>query len=265
MTSTIFGLDRPGASRTGAVPDTASAPAPERERLLEALAHQQRVAQGGLAVAGLCHDLGSRFTALLGDIYLALQDDDPAQWRNALILAQSMATEMGDTTRAFLSFVQRTARRREAAFLVGHSVEQAVQMMKPLAKRHRVELSVSGASGEWVRGEGRLLVQILVNLISNAVQASPGNARVEVRISDPEPGVVRVEVADDGPGLPPRFRDRIYRSLASAGGSYQGLGLFAVGQLSRELGSQVQLETGSAGTTFVLDLATCEPPTLELG
>lgn len=59
-----------------------------------------------------------------------------------------------------------------------------------------------------------LLDRVLANLISNAIYHTPDRSRIEVRVQ-PGDTFVRIEVADDGPGIPAEFRSRLFKKFAS--------------------------------------------------
>jgi signal transduction histidine kinase len=71
------------------------------------------------------------------------------------------------------------------------------------------------------------LRQVVVNLVDNAIRHSPAGARVSVNASAAQPTGLRLEVCDEGPGIPPAERERVFqrftRGATSAGGT--GLGL----------------------------------------
>jgi two-component system OmpR family sensor kinase len=112
-----------------------------------------------------------------------------------------------------------------------------------------------------VVGDEARLRQVVGNLVSNALNHTPGTAsitvRLDVRPDDPQPCVV-LEVSDTGPGLAPADAERIFerfyraeqsRSRTNGGGA--GLGLSIVDSLTAAHGGSVELETAEgAGATF---------------
>lgn len=122
-----------------------------------------------------------------------------------------------------------------------------------------------GVSGT-VRGIPGLLSQVFVNLFLNASQAmemSHVGGEVRVRISS-EDGDVVVRVHDDGPGIPPEIRDRIFEPFLSTkpAGKGTGLGLSISREIAERHGGRLTVECGDGpGTTFVLRLPS--PPAEE--
>ncbi|HWJ69400.1 MAG TPA: HAMP domain-containing sensor histidine kinase [Sphingobium sp.] len=106
-------------------------------------------------------------------------------------------------------------------------------------------------------GEERRVLQILVNLIGNAVRYSPPESRVWVLV-DEEHGRARAIVADQGAGIDPGDHQRIFERferLGRSGDSGSGLGLYISRRLARAMGGNVTLESAPGqGARFTLDL-----------
>jgi two-component system sensor histidine kinase TctE len=105
----------------------------------------------------------------------------------------------------------------------------------------------------WVQGSAFLLREMLNNLLDNAIRYSPAGGRVTVRVLREErDAVLRVE--DNGPGIPPDQRERVferfYRVLGSATDGC-GLGLAIVRDIARGHGATVALDAGTDGSGTV--------------
>ena len=100
-----------------------------------------------------------------------------------------------------------------------------------------------------VRGNVRLLEDLLGNLVDNAIHYTPRDGHVTVRVGLRE-GRPCLEVEDDGPGIPEdqrgRVRERFYRIPGSTGHGC-GLGLAIVSEIAEAHGAQFTLESGAAG------------------
>jgi two-component system sensor histidine kinase QseC len=99
---------------------------------------------------------------------------------------------------------------------------------------------------------------VLHNLLDNALRYVPAGGRIEVALRRLDAGL-ELRVADDGPGLPPEWRERAFDRFWRAPGqqvSGSGLGLAIVQQAARRLGGRVRIEDGLAGRgiAFVLSL-----------
>jgi len=101
------------------------------------------------------------------------------------------------------------------------------------------------------------IYRVLVNLFRNAVEA--GARRIEVTVEG-ENGGTRLVVADDGPGLPAKVQENLFRPFTGSGRrGGTGLGLAIARDLVRAHGGDLFLRsTGEHGTVFVLGLATAD-------
>ena len=94
------------------------------------------------------------------------------------------------------------------------------------------------------------LVQVFLNLILNAIDATAKNGRIEIRAAA-ERGGIRVEVRDDGPGIPPEQAARLFQPYFTTKKHGTGLGLFVTRQLVADHGGDVAFDsTRGEGTVF---------------
>jgi two-component system, OmpR family, sensor histidine kinase TctE len=117
------------------------------------------------------------------------------------------------------------------------------------ADRRRIDLGVHRQSA-CVTGDGTLLRELLANLMDNALKYASTGGRVSLHCTA-HAGEVLMTVEDDGPGIAPQERARVftrfYRTPGSAG-SGVGLGLAIVQEIVRAHRGRLEFETPSAGT-----------------
>lgn len=123
-----------------------------------------------------------------------------------------------------------------------------------------VSLELAQGADAPISGDADRLVQVVVNLLSNAAKFSPSGGRVEVSVV-PEARIARLSVRDHGPGIPEAFRARIFTKFAQADGSDTrqrggtGLGLAIAREIAERHGGRLWFEsTPGEGATFHLDL-----------
>lgn len=104
----------------------------------------------------------------------------------------------------------------------------AHEAIEGLAHERSVELSVEVPEGLLVVADGKALEQVLLNLVENAVKYTPSGGSVQVRVVESDDSI-RLEVRDDGPGIPAEHRDRVferfYRVDAGRSSDMGGTGL----------------------------------------
>jgi len=133
---------------------------------------------------------------------------------------------------------------------------EAVVMVEPTAEERSVALELENANPMFASGQERAVIQILVNLIGNAVRHSPEGGTVNLAFAS-TPGTASVIVADEGPGIDPADQQRIFerfeRADARQGGT--GLGLAISRRLARSMGGDVSVDSEpGTGARFTLTL-----------
>jgi len=129
------------------------------------------------------------------------------------------------------------------------------------AKQQMIKLNTKG-DRIVVLADPTLVVQVLENLISNAVKYSPLEKTIQVGLTATE-DKVRCEVQDEGPGLTPEDQQRLFGKFArlsakpTGGEPSVGLGLSIVKKMAESMGGQVSCESElGKGATFAVELPT---------
>jgi signal transduction histidine kinase len=143
----------------------------------------------------------------------------------------------------------RRARDRARAVDVGALLAQQALAWQGFARSRGASLRVAAESGLVVRGDAIRLAQALGNLIANAIEH--GGQRIELRASAAGERV-RVEVRDDGPGLPAPVPSLIRR--ARGGRGRRGRGLAITADVAARHGGRLASAPAPAGARLVLDL-----------
>ncbi|HEX5044161.1 MAG TPA: ATP-binding protein [Candidatus Polarisedimenticolaceae bacterium] len=105
-------------------------------------------------------------------------------------------------------------------------------------------------------GDGEQLRRALINLVDNAVAAMGGEGRIGISVrAGEEPGALRLEVADSGPGIAPRDRDKLFVPYFSTKARGTGLGLAIVQRVVSDHRGTIRVEDNEPrGARFVIDL-----------
>jgi two-component system sensor histidine kinase CreC len=211
-------------------------------------------------VADLSHELKNPVAAIRASAEVLTEgaaDEAETARRFALRIRES-ADKLQALTQDLLSLARLEARGIEAREKVdlGTLAREAVDAQGPtaLARSVRIELRADGAAP--VRGDPTWLRRALENLLGNAVQHSPSGGRVLVQIAA-EPQRFTATVRDEGTGVDPAIRDRLFQRFATTrhgeGGS--GLGLAIVRAVAELHGGRADLrETSASGSVFALSL-----------
>lgn len=138
--------------------------------------------------------------------------------------------------------------------------QRSVEGVSGYAADLGVNLTLSEGEPVAIRGDADRLIQVVTNLLSNALKFSPRGSEVRITV-DPETRIARLSVVDEGPGIPDAFRARIFSKFAQADGSDTrakggtGLGLAIAREIAERHGGRLWFESAEGhGATFHLDL-----------
>jgi len=144
---------------------------------------------------------------------------------------------------------------RDRVDLVALATE-AIGLLEPAARAKGVTIVSEPSRTVPAHGDSRGVIQILVNLLGNAVRHSPEGSTVTITF-DRLDGFARAHVADQGPGIDPEDQQRIFERFERAKGTQggTGLGLTIARRLANSMGGDVSLESEPGnGARFTLSL-----------
>jgi signal transduction histidine kinase len=174
--------------------------------------------------------------------YAAYAGDIAAAGRHLLSVIRSMTEQEAEE-----------AARVDLAKLAG----EAVQLVQPRATEQSVAIELVGAEKRvMAAGESRGTVQILVNLLGNAIRHSPTGGNVAL-IIERRGESVAATVADEGPGIAKADQQRIFERYERVGDAPGGIGLgLAISRrLARSMGGDIELQSAlGEGARFTLVL-----------
>ncbi len=211
---------------------------------------------------GVAHDLRTPLTNIGGRLELIRRDradaDAVAEHVDAAEGAQSQLMRIFD---ALLRLGEVKAGRRKAAFAkvdLSGLVGDITEAYEPVFTDAHKTFSVDVDEGISLQGDRELLEQMVANLLENAAEHSRDAAQVTASLSRSDAGIV-LRIADDGPGISPVDRDRIFdrffRADASRSTPGNGLGLSLVQAIAELHGAQVSLDPNAKGAAFVICFA----------
>lgn len=162
-----------------------------------------------------------------------------------------------DELSSFARPAQGLAVRRVAPAALAADV---LALHEGLAAQREIDLRLeTGATGEVV-ADPRKLTQVLVNLIQNALDAVPARGRVVLRVAPRESGGVTFTIDDDGPGLAPEMRERLFVPGATTKAAGNGLGLRIARAIAQQHGGTLTIgDAPGGGCRAMFDLPTTPP------
>jgi signal transduction histidine kinase len=228
----------------------------ERAELASALARGDRLASVGVMSAQVAHEINNPLTTVLGYAKLLLEDKPEGHVdRNALELIADEADRMKKIIGTLLEYAR--APRPSEPTLGGAGVGTALpemvlrhvgELVAPQLRRTGTKLATIVDAKAPIAIEAHALQQVLVNLVQNAAQA--GAAKIEMRAM-PAPGGVAtvIAVTDDGPGIAPADRTKIFDPFytTKAPGTGTGLGLAVCKHLVATAAGSIEVGDAKGG------------------
>lgn len=243
------------AERFGTVVDRLE----EQDRQLEAA---RRLAQLGEVSATIAHDVNNPLGVVVlnaGFLVRRLESGQlPEECHREvrrLWIAARRATMM---VQRFLQIARWTNRPTLAAQRFVHVpalVEETVELLEERSRKAAVRIVISAAEDlDPVLCDEQGLMQVVMNLITNALDASPPGATVDVRVEVGAAGLV-LTVSDQGPGMPPDVAARATEPFFTTKETGSGLGLAICDQVVRSHGGTLNAHsTAEHGTCFRVEL-----------
>jgi signal transduction histidine kinase len=236
----------------------------ELRRAQADLVAQAKMASLGQLVAGVAHELNNPVNFLCGATFaieekLGAAEGAPApevltQVRKLAGVARVGGERVADIVENLRQFSGHGAKPRGPVDLA-ESVRLTLALLEPRVRESGTRVDVDLASSVTVSGNLGELNQVLMNLLTNALQAAPGG-HVCIR-GGRENGDTWIEVADDGSGIPDDVLPRIFEPFFTTRepGQGTGLGLSISDAIARTHGGRIDVRsTPGAGATFRLVL-----------
>jgi signal transduction histidine kinase len=140
----------------------------------------------------------------------------------------------------------------------------AVRGVVALHSSSGVQIDMQATTCPELNADRDQLVQVLTNLLQNAIHAAKSSAAPHVWVTMAAAGdLLTLSVRDNGPGVPPEMRDRLFEPYATTKAEGTGLGLAIVERIVVEHGGEIaHVDPPSGGTEFIVTLPIAGPPVL---
>jgi nitrogen-specific signal transduction histidine kinase len=224
----------------------------------ETLLRAEKLAAAGRLAATVAHEINNPLEAVMNLIYLARNGDGNTD--AILAAAERELARVSAIARQTLGFYRDTS--SPTSFPVAELIDQVVELYsgKLQSKRIAVFKSVDPAVVVLVpRGD---LHQVMANLMSNAIDASPIGGVVEIHVRAGENGDLTIEISDHGPGMSDQVERRLFEPFFTTKKDVgTGLGLWVSKRLVNQMGGEISYSCDRSSkprTSFRVRLAPAE-------
>jgi len=212
--------------------------------------HQEKMAAFGLLAAGIAHEVGNPLTSISAMVQMLQHREGDPYTLNKLALVSGQLHRIRGTLRELIEF-SRPASSERTRVSLGEILDEALNIAK-YYKRMRGRIPTPGLPDNLpplfaVRDQ---LVQVFLNLVLNALDATGRDGKIDVQVAR-RVGGVEVSVRDSGSGVAPEHAARLFQPYFTTKKHGTGLGLFVTRQLVADHGGTVTFESSvGEGTTF---------------
>lgn len=225
------------------------------ERLADAEARLRRLQSVGAKVA---HELKNPLASIKGLCQLVARTPESERTQERLSVVASEISRMETILNEYLSFSRPLEDIKPESIALATLARDVLDVLDGRAVNAGVALDLEGTAPP-VQGDPRRLKEALINIVSNAIEATPPNGRVSLRIRNSPKGVV-LDVQDTGRGITPEDLERLGTSFFTTRPNGTGLGVvLAQGVITQHGGSLTYASVVGKGTTATMVLPPLVP------
>ncbi|HKP55292.1 MAG TPA: HAMP domain-containing sensor histidine kinase [Polyangiales bacterium] len=215
----------------------------ERDRSLALHAEQNRTLT--LLSSEIAHELKNPLASIKGLAALVAKDVQGRAAERTQVL-RGEVDRMQTILDEFLNFSRPLVPLSLAPTDLGALARDVARLHEGNAAERGVGIEVTSDASAQLACDARKIRQVLINLVQNALEASPRGGSIALRVESTAT-VVRVAVADQGPGLSPELGERVFEAGVTGKEHGSGMGLLVARGLARQHGGEIALESGASG------------------
>jgi signal transduction histidine kinase len=238
----------------------------ETRRQLEDLQRSQtevvraeRLAAVGELAGGVAHEINNPLMIILGQVHLLLQSRDSEEVLNGLKVIDGATKRAANIVRDLVLFAEHFP-LHPSRCQVADELKHVLAMQRGRLEAQHVEVRTEFEPAPDIWADVNQLQEAFLHLVQNAEQAmtsAHGGGILTVRVKPSDTGGVRIEIADDGPGVPSNDLPRIFNPFFTTKppGEGRGLGLSVAYSIIAEHNGMIRVENDpDGGAIFAVEL-----------
>jgi two-component system, NtrC family, sensor kinase len=209
------------------------------------LFHAEKLAGIGSFATGLAHDINNPLQLIMGLAEnLADETDLKAVHEQAHDIIEAVRRTSA-ICRDLTQYARKTSTRDDAMVCLNNRLDEALKIARYAASFHDITVHKSYHEGVWARGNPDEVLHLLVNLITNAVQAMEQGGGALTLTTEKSDDGVKVRIADTGCGIEPDLLGRIFEPFFTTKepGKGTGLGLYNVKTIVTKMHGKISVDS----------------------
>ncbi len=204
------------------------------------------------------HDLRNPLQSTIGEIYLAKEElkglpssEHKTNLQESISAIEEQATYMDKIVSDLQAFVKPVEAHKQTIALR----QQVVPILSQLNIQNNIQTNVLIDDQLTVKADPQLLKRVIINLVSNAIQAMPKGGTLTIGAKIIKNGHVQIIVEDTGTGIPEKIRDKVFQPLFTTKSRGQGFGLAVCKRVIEAHSGTIDFESQEGkGTKFTITL-----------
>jgi two-component system, NtrC family, sensor histidine kinase HydH len=225
-------------------------------RIEEQLRRAERLSALGELSAILAHEIRNPLASIRGTAEILMEEETSAASRGEFLeILIKESDRLNHVVEDFLKMA-RPDPIRKIPCDINEELRNMITLLSAQARQSKVTLELRPSTLPDFVGDGEKLRQAFMNIILNAIQASPAKGRVAVTTAeDREKGCIEIRISDNGPGISPQASREIFEPFFTTKGTGTGLGLPITKKIIEGHGGSIEVESGTGGgATFLVKL-----------
>ncbi|MBI1825464.1 MAG: PAS domain-containing protein [Planctomycetes bacterium] len=232
----------------------------EQQRLMAQLMHQSKMVDMGFLAAGIAHEIGNPLSSISGILQLIEMKQAAPELADRLRSVSAHVDRIGRIVRDVGSFARPTS-DKHSRVSVSDVVNKAAEIFRLHEKSRRIRLSVAmPANSIFISAVEDQIVQVILNLLLNAADASKGEGAIEIS-AERGKSDVRLAILDRGSGMSQPEQDHLFTPFFTTKepGRGVGLGLFISESIVQSHGGRIEVRSAKGkGSTFTVCMPVME-------
>jgi signal transduction histidine kinase len=216
--------------------------------------HQEKMAAFGLLAAGIAHEVGNPLTSISSLVQILQHQGGDQYTQEKLALVSGQLQRIQTTLRELVTF-SRPASTERGLVCPRDILQEALNVAKYYKRTRGRTITLEAPSDlPTLQGVRDQLVQVFLNLVLNAIDATARGGKIDLD-ADSADGFLSINVRDDGSGIAPEARARVFQPYFTSKKHGTGLGLFVTRKLVADHGGTIDyVSEPGRGTTFTVRL-----------